>query len=361
MAAAGKDHWICGNCNTNYDKDKVQLWLECDCCDRKFDTACLGITKTQHNVMGREDLLWLCPDCIVTWNNFKTNDKGSLIKIMQMNSDIPDSLEFIKNSTTNILKQQEATDKIVQEIQTQLTTNIMNKFDSKLKEIEETITKETGSVITTVKNDVPKLWTDVVKASNPTEYNQRSGEIDMVRQMKRALYEVAESGKEEEIRAKGIVVYKLPEEENDGKEDRVAEDTATLEELVAHLGIQDAKIQYVQRLGQFDAERCAQGKYRPIKVRFNSKEIRDQVLKSLNKLRYAPLKLKALSIRQDLNDMQREELRGKMDTAFRRSRESTTKHYIVKGGPGSYRIIEVAKKYPQTNQFSRINGPRTEF
>jgi hypothetical protein len=304
-------------------------------CVNKYDTSCLKIAKTHHNSLNRDDVLWVCPNCLPVLNKFKKDDHGKLKDLMQC-PDVAQGIDKIKTSTSNILKQQESMEKTMTAIEVQLNSSLGN-LDVKLK-------KEIEDLKTTVKSDMPKMWSDVVKTTNIS--NLVPSTVDMVDQVKRAIYEVAESDKEQELRSRGIVVYKLPEKEDETKENRSAEDKETMEELLNHIGCSEAEIIYAERLGRFNADRCKERKFRPIKVRFSRKESRDMVLKNLYKLRSASDNIKFLSIRQDLNDRQREELRKMTDEAYQKSRASTTMHYRVKGEPGNYRLIEVPKKFP---------------
>ena len=162
--------------------------------------------------------------------------------------------------------------------------------------------------------------------------------------MKRALVEVAEDDKDQELRSRGIVVYRLPESEKSTGAERKTEDQSAIKELLQFIGCSAAEVTYVDRLGRFDETRQKEGKYRPVKVRFSDNSSRDKVLKNLYKLRNAPEGIKALSIRQDLNERQRKELRSKVEEATAKSRASSTLFYRVKGEPGNYRLIEVQKK-----------------
>ena len=334
MADGENDKRSCFNCDLKVDEDGEQNWLVCDFCDNKFDTICQKISKANYNCIKREDVLWTCPNCLPRIKGLKSllkTRKENLWDQIMNAKNLADVMKEIKSSTESILKYQVEIEKSVKTVETQVKQN-MGKIDENLAKVKE---------IDEAKN---KLWSEVVQT--PNEGRQIPTPKEMYQQVKRAIYEVNQSGKDEEIRARGIVVYKLPERDGEQKEDRNEEDKETLEELLTHIGCGNAEIVYAERLGQFNAERCAEGKYRPIKVRFSGKEERDMVLKNLNRLRNAPEKLKKLSIRQDLNELQREELRIKMDEAYQLSAASATRHFIVKGGPGSYRIINVAKKFP---------------
>lgn len=346
-ATAGMETWACNKCKSLYVDDNKDIpWIECTCCFKTYCPRCVGMTKTVATVMKRDDVIWVCPDCIPVLQKFNSDNCCNLRELLespipQMNQKVMDGIEQIKASTDIIMRQQDKMDTLLK----QMETDRESKWDTNLEKFGEKITREIEEVKTTVKEDVPKLWTEVVAPKT----NNRATAEDMVVQVKRAMLEVAESEKEQELRAKGIVVYKLAESEGETKEERVEEDRYVLEELLQFLGFPDTEIVYAERLGRFSAERCNENKFRPIKVRFTDQATRDNVLRSLYKLRNAPEKMKALSIRQDLNNNQRAELRRWTDEAFNKSRNSLTMHYRVKGEPGNYRLMEMPKKFPPTN------------
>ena len=149
-----------------------------------------------------------------------------------------------------------------------------------------------------------------------------------------------------ELRSRGIVVYRAPESKNDTREGRKQDDLRLMTDLLSHIKCEEAQIISTDRLGRYDENREKDGRYRPIKVRFSSNTSRDQVLKSLFRLKDAEPRLKALSIRQDLNDAQRTELKTKLTEAYNKTKNSPDSVFRVRGGPGEYVIKQFVKNVP---------------
>ena len=337
QAGGNKQTWVCNQCNLKYDDKKLQKWVECDLCDKKYDTKCQGISDPEYNCMSRADLLWICPTCLPEIKTLKEGPK-TLKELLHINTSLLDGIEYLKTSTHNILKQQVEMEKNRNSISEQIDTN--------LRTFGEKISEGIDGVKDAVKKDIPKLWSEVAKSTKIGNNTPVPSTIDMVHTVKKAISEIAESEKEEEVRSRGIVIYRVPEQEGETKEARVHDDRTVVEELLDHIGCSEAEVVYAERLGQFNSERCEERKFRPIKVRLSKQEDREKILKNLYKLRTADENIKNLSIRQDLNNAQRAELRQITDEAIQKSRESTTWHYRVKGGPGNYKLVQVAKKYP---------------
>jgi hypothetical protein len=127
----------------------------------------------------------------------------------------------------------------------------------------------------------------------------------------------------------------------------VEQDEDLVKELLDFLDCDVTELLSVNRLGKFLADRIAENRFRPLKVRLRSSAARDKVLSSLSKLKHAPSHLNALSIRQDLNFDQRQELNDKIREAKELSRNKTDSIYRVRGSPGDYKLVEVRKNFRQ--------------
>ena len=147
---------------------------------------------------------------------------------------------------------------------------------------------------------------------------------------------------EKDLRTRGIAVYRAKETTLQAPENN--DDADLMKELIKFLGGEEEKMVSVNRLGKFSQERIEEQKYRPLKVRFKTQEARDYVLKNLYKLKNAPPSIRTLSIRQDLNLEQRQELSQKVKEAKEKSEGLVDSFYRVKGSPGDYKLVKITKK-----------------
>ena len=319
----------CKQCDLKYDKSKEQYWLVCCLCEDAYDIGCQGIPKTDFKtIKKRNDTFWLCPNCLP---QFKKDD---LTRPNQTTTKIQEGIEQIRRMTEELTTQQESIEKTIRKMEGKFNPE---DLETRIKGVDNNLADKIQSVQKTI-DEVPKLWSEVAK--NPP---QTQPGITM-EQVKKALYEVASYEKDQEMRAKGIVVYRLVESEKSTITERKREDEEAIKELLKFIGCDEHEVTYVERLGRFDEGRIKERKYRPVKVRFTNKEARDEVLNSLHRLKYAPEGIKVLSIRQDLNETQRNELRDIMAKAINLTKQSETTFYRVKGGPGNYKLVELEKK-----------------
>ena len=224
------------------------------------------------------------------------------------------------------------------QVQLQETCQAINsKFDESLRTVHDNLSQEINKVTKEIPLKASKTWASV------TNQTPAINEAVTVNQVKKALIEVSEYDKEMEIRSRGIVVYRAPESQGITREERKAADMNIIKDLVAHIKCEDVEIISTDRLGKYDEERVSQGKHRPIKVRFTKNSDRDKVLKSLSRLKDADPMLKRLSIRQDLNDSQRAELKAKLGEAYAKTNASKFTIFRVRGSPGDYFLKQFPK------------------
>ena len=263
--------------------------------------------------------------------------------------DVMSKLRIIQDKIGSLsdiqLKLKDTMDSLQDDVLEQLPTDLKQQMDEKMEKVEGNIGEKIEELSKTLPVQDGKTWAEVLQAPPPPPNNNISIET-----LKKALVEINEIDKEKEVRSRGIVVYRatesIREANNDEGEDEAQgdEDEALIKDLLRFLECDVNQLQSTNRLGKFSAENIREKKYRPIKVRFHSQEARDNVLSSLSKLRLAPQHLKNLSIRQDLNYMQRQELNNKIKEAKDRSIGLVDSIFRVRGNPGHYYLVEVKRR-----------------
>ena len=327
------ESWTCKKCHMDYDvkADPPQFWICCSLCNAAYDLDCLNMSKRTYNALNKcSNACWLCDLCKAAYMPDPT--KGLKLENLQYKR-IGEKLNSLRETSHKIAQLQ---------IQLQETCqNINSKFDESLKTVHENLSQEINKVSKEIPVKTSKTWANI---TNPTP---AINEAVTVSQVRKALIEVSEYDKEMELRSRGIVVYRAPESQAITREARKADDMNIMKDLVAHIKCEDVEIISTDRLGKYDEERVSQGKHRPIKVRFTKNSDRDKVLKSLSRLKDADPMLKRLSIRQDLNDSQRAELKAKLGEAYAKTNASKFTIFRVRGSPGDYFL----KQFPKPLSF----------
>ena len=335
--------WTCRKCNLLYDDGELQNWISCAICVANFDTACLKMSNRTYKVLTKNpNAFWLCDHCK---KNYMPNQDRGLDLVKHKMKNLGEKIQTLSKTANHLASLQEELKSAYEEIGSQLKTSF--------KSMESNLSKELDKMKTEVPQEAIKKWSDLAKSS-PTPQ-----ESVTIQNVKTAIQEVTAMDKEMEIRSRGIVIYRAPESKETTSEERKNADARIISDLLTHIKCDDTQVKSFDRLGRFDSDRDTRGKHRPIKVRFSTNTERDKVLKNLFRLRDAEPPLKTLSIRQDLNDKQREELSKKLSEAYELSKNSETLIYRVRGGPGDYKIKEFPRRPPneeENNKPESLNG-----
>ena len=361
--------YICHSCKTNSTKKELS-WIDCAGCGHHFDTKCQRIKPAEFKVFNeRADALWLCKDCIVIMcpeRGFISALRTFLPPAMDSPTELDDVMVEIKVLQTKLETMQieqaaikTTVDGLQTDVMEQLPTDIKTQSDKKLNEIGLNLSSKLEDFSQRIPPLNGKDWADILKQDTPT----RPPSVNVtVQSLKQALAEAKEADEESEVRSRGIVVYRAeetynPNEKDDQRQKNADEDL--IRRLLERLECDEYQLESVFRLGKFDQERVAEKKFRPLKVRFLSSEARDKVLNSLSKLRNAPKDLNALSIRQDLNYHQRQELNNKIKEAKEQSKDLTDGVFRVRGTPGNYYLLEIKHRQNQRNFLAQGQSQET--
>ena len=361
--------WTCKGCELSSENTKVRIrWLVCAGCEDKYETKCQKLSPVEFGVLEKfkENILWLCDRCVVIMcpkrglisnlyqkqnanpqqPNLNTPNRDEL---MQELVSIQRKLDVLTNTQ---LTMKDTMDSIQNDVLEQLPADLKEQMDEKMDSVEDNLTKKLTDIDSHLPPSQGRTWADVLKDDTPSTAPTPAANNITIENLKKAIVEMNEVDKDKEMRARGIVVYRAPEsidrdeEDDDEEQNHKQEDQQLITDLLQFLQCDAEKLQSVNRLGKFSAERIAEGKFRPIKVRFNTPQARDEVLSSLSKLKNAPARLRNLSIRQDLNYTQRQELNSKIQEAKEKSEGMTDSFFRVRGPPGKYYLMEFKKRTP---------------
>ena len=353
-----REIWTCKGCQKSSDSKPELKWIVCALCEGKFDTKCQGI-KAIHYTAWKEknDMLWLCPGCMIV---YCPDPARSVIRFPPRLP--PKTPPRTPENKPKEISLQTVYEKLVEvcdnQISMEATLNVIHTdvIDTTPKSLMEDFEDKLESVKTSINSYVDQLPTKIeerptfaeLRASKPKESTQASNPVS-VENLKKALLEVTEEEKEQELRSRGIVIYRAPEKVRDSSEPKQQEDDEGLvRELVRYLECDVTEIISVTRLGKFIPDNITNGRFRPLKVRFNTNAMRDKVLDNLPRLKHAEDRLKTLSIRQDLNYQQRLELNNKVQEAKEMSKGKEDRVVRVRGTPGNYRFVEILKNFRRT-------------
>ena len=138
-----------------------------------------------------------------------------------------------------------------------------------------------------------------------------------------------------EEREKNIIIYKVHETEGTPLNDRKVKDATLVAKIMDQLNRGAIDVKSISRLGKFDPQMHKEGKTRPIKVSFHTKECRDSVMRNASRLAdTTDPELTHIHIGYDLSQNELDIVKAKIEEAKQLSRESEQFFfYKVKGPP----------------------------
>ena len=320
--------WSCANtaCLARTNDGSKLSWIVCGICEKTFDTKCQGIEDKNFKALSlRADFFWLCKTCmlkhVISEGKIELDSSSNQIEIRDSVKDMDEKIEALLKKNSMVVDE-------------------LKEIKNSLGVVEKSVEKEgnMSEELTQIISQSQTKWSDIVK------HNINEERKVTVEHVKKALTEISDSDKESELRSRGIVIYNAEEKKVASSAVQKNADIKLIEKLLKTLGCENSTINEAFRMGRFDESRIEAGRFRPIKLRLSLSSDRDRVLKSLYKLKNADPELAKLSIREDLSLHQRNELNEKLKEAKSLTQNSTDKIFRVRGSPGNYRIIELAKK-----------------
>ena len=331
------DDWQCPNCKIVFGEKSEQCWLECAICLNHYDTDCIKMPKKHwQSISARNDIQWLCTDCMKRYlpnpskglqlrreiNQTDDHTEGELEILMQLKK-LEKLQETLKYKITDLDKSLDSKiAKLTTDIPQRVSVSISDKLDNVPKRIESNITK----------------WSDLFKTT-AMESNKENLES-----FKIALNEQSKSDTEREHRNRSMILFKVREGKSESHEGRRNEDGKFVADFMKEIGFNDIEIDRFDRLGKYDPEKAKDGKARPIRVRLESKQKKQEITGSLKNLARAPEIFRKVSVKHDLSQSERDLVKQKIEEAKNKTNESDEFAYLVRGPPWNLKLIQVAKK-----------------
>ena len=262
--------------------------------------------------LARDDVLWLCPGCLNTVKATKSIKAETQKTVSEFKHEIAQRFESLEKQVT------------------QLTANLSNSSAEMHKEFTKT-------------------FTQVLVGDKPTDQNvQTKGVTGMVKDiLVEHSDEQCKEIREQEEREKNIIIYRKSEIAGTDKDTRKNQDNEFVNNFLKAIDREDIEVKGVYRLGKFDEEKHNEGKCRPIKVSFHSKQNRDSVMLNLFKLKDTTgPDLANLQVGYDLSPAERDAVAEKVREAKDRSGDQY--FWRVRGPPWALWLVKSKRRQMTT-------------
>jgi hypothetical protein len=213
--------------------------------------------------------------------------------------------------------------------------NILNRATAQPGQNEN---DEAGSAATEDGAQAIKTWASLFQ----TEANRMPPKEELENIVKKSMVQQERETLEREDRGKNVMLYGVEEsKENDAKK-REAADTEYVRGFLEAIKTADIKVEKVIRLGaakehsKNESPEQERPRARPIKFRVETLDQKEAIMSSLYNLKNAEEKYKAVAVRHDLTQTQREELKKKIAEAKRLTEESEDSFFLVRTKKGPF-------------------------
>jgi hypothetical protein len=287
-----KKGWDCKLCQKNFTNDTDRL-MECEFCHEKYCIECMDISVDVYNILSVSDSMWFCPPCRV--------------KVQK-----------------NIVVEKEIEAKCKE---------YMNKYENRLLEVENKLkTKcDADQVREIISEEISKInkQTQERLETAPAVANPP---VDLV------VDTVVKELRERESRDCNLIVYNLPEEETNLKEERLKTDIVKLTSLIKETLLEPLDVEKdvtkIIRLGKKIENRT-----RPLLVTFKKEDKKVKILSVGYRLKDAEAPFEKCAITYDRTFQERKILKEKSREAREKTIESAGKYmYKVRGPPWDLKI-----------------------
>lgn len=298
--AANQNNVHCGKCKKTKNEDKRESWLQCQACLLNYHIDCwakglkINDKEERKNILSYFDKGWskpLCDSCIKNesmWNILQSWES--------VQNRIADQDTKIKNIEESVVIQSnkfnEALDKITNNKPSNDTSDVVTRLEALEKQINKPNSNEWSS----------QSWSDVVSSKS---YASQANAI---------VAAVDKESLERKKRDNYIIIKGIKESTSVEEDLKKKEDLDQVLEIIAKLNIEvteDSFISTTSRIGISEKD-----KTRPVRIKFKSKQLRDQVIAESINLNKSD-ETKAYRIDPDRTFQQRQALSALYDEAKR--------------------------------------------
>ena len=302
----------CAKCKNAF-KDKEKK-LSCEICNHMFHTACSGLSTAECNLICKQNsqVHWYCEHC-------QFGAKSLFKQMISLNAECSNLKTRIGTLEQSLNNKVERND---------VVTIVQNEVTELIKEEMKKVNPPPGddTLVKTVQTEITKVLAPGT-LDNITKEQLKNTSI---------INEVAVETQERERRKCNLVIHGPPESTLE-KENRSQDDLKKCEEIlkVIDTNFKTDEVNKIFRLGKYNEQMK-----RPICVEFKRLEVKENLLKSANKLRDSPFRRIGLS--HDLTKAQRAEYQRLRAEARAKSDDSTK--YVVSGRPDFWKIRPLQQK-----------------
>ncbi|CAG2202747.1 unnamed protein product [Mytilus edulis] len=338
-----EEAWTCAKCTKIFKEPEAQL-MECQRCKEHFCISCLKKTKAEYSMLCKTDAMWFCGKCRIVMEQHAVTDIEIEKRCKQIMESYEERITSLEKTVENKCDEDKVKQIVCEEIKSCNEEMVKIMVKEEVSKIEAPITEE-GCDEDKVKAIITEEISKIQKPDNKGDSDSTNNEIDKAAKnitRKETVTNVLEEINERKSRENNLIIFGIPEIDEESKEVRENTDKERLNELFKDCKIQLDKenLKTIKRLGKFNKEKLN----RPILVKLLSAEPKITLFRNIHYIKTNP-KYAKVGVSNDLTQAEREQEKRLWDQAKKQTEEeiSGDYHFRVRGPPWARKVVRLKK------------------
>jgi len=341
--------------------------IECEICKGWFHIGCVDITENEFEVLAEHTLgtiHWYCATCNVKSLELLRLVFGLQDRLLKTEREMDNMKRDTNSKLSKIESEYEAVRDDIKALSQKIDDGIKHCMMDSEKLVKSMHNETKNQIEDVIKGMDNKVSTDELKTAlnqhtEETYSSKIKNEVDqhlngmdsMILRVNTKIDEVRKKTiveQDRENRACNIVLYNVCEPQASNLDERGKEDREFCLELfnkVLRVPINEEDMKKFVRMGKVELVQAE--KARPILIQFRDRILKNMIMESLGKLKGADEKYKKVIFTHDMTVEDREDYKKLVAEAKKKENDNLSGEYIyrVKGAPGSFRVLEIRKRY----------------
>ncbi|CAG2205678.1 unnamed protein product [Mytilus edulis] len=320
-----EEAWTCAKCTKIFKEPEAQL-MECQRCKEHFCISCLKKTKAEYSMLCKTDAMWFCGKCRIVMEQHAVTDIEIEKRCKQIMESYEERITSLEKTVENKCDEDKVKQIVCEEIKSCNEEMVKIMVKEEVSKIEAPITEE-GCDEDKVKAIITEEISKIQKPDNKGDSDSTNNEIDKAAKnitRKETVTNVLEEINERKSRENNLIIFGIPEIDEESKEVRENTDKERLNELFKDCKIQLDKenLKTIKRLGKFNREKLN----RPILVKLPSAEPKITLFRNIHYIKTNP-KYAKVGVSNDLTQAEREQEKRLWDQAKKQTEEEISGDY----------------------------------
>ncbi|CAG2191303.1 unnamed protein product [Mytilus edulis] len=305
----------------------------------------------------KTDAMWFCGKCRIVMEQHAVTDIEIEKRCKQIMESYEERITSLKKTVENKCDEDKVKQIVCEEIKSCNEEMVKMMVKEEVSKIEAPITEE-GCDEDKVKAIITEEISKIQKPDNKGDSDSTNNEIDKAAKnitRKETVTNVLEEINERKSRENNLIIFGIPEIDEESKEVRENTDKERLNELFKDCKIQLDKenLKTIKRLGKFNKEKLN----RPILVKLPSAEPKITLFRNIHYIKTNP-KYAKVGVSNDLTQAEREQEKRLWDQAKKQTEEEISGDYhfrlpelIVRTRDDKPKIIGITEVKPKNNRY----------